>query len=175
MDATGSHPESDTDRASPTLVFQPEILSRGEIELLCRRAVVEAANDVSPRTERGLAGSDQQLLIGSLQSLGRLAVLGRAAPAFAHWPWFSRRPARWAARCVLFLSRFLVSQQTQFNAACLNVLNDLAQQLAHVRTGQGTSIRRVELHLQERIDSLEARVADLQRELSHVAAARGGS
>jgi hypothetical protein len=174
MDATGSHPESDTDRAAPTLIFQPEILSRGEIELLCRRAAVEA-NDVSHRTDRGLAGGDQQLLIGSLQSLGRLAVLGRAAPDFAHWPRFSRRPARWAARCVLFLSRFLVSQQTQFNAACLNVLNDLAQQLAQVRTGQGTSIRRVELHLQERIDSLEARVADLQRELSRIGAAREGS
>jgi hypothetical protein len=173
MDATGSHPETDTDRASPTLIFQPEILSRGEIELLCRRAGVEVAGEAGELTERGLADGNQHAFIGSLQSLGRLAVIGRTAPDFADWPWFSRRPARWAARCVLFFSRFLVSRQTKFNAASLNVLHDFAQQLARLRRIQDASVRRVESRLQEQVDLLETRVAGLQLELTRAQSARG--
>ncbi len=165
MDATCTHCDGGADHVAQTLAFQPEVLSRGDMEALCRDALVEAGDVGDSQGGRGLMCDDRSSCTQSLQTLGRLAVVGSHAHDFADWPWYSRRPARLAARCIVFLSWFLVSRQNKFNAASLNVLHDFAQQVARNQARHRGAVRCAELRLQEQIDALEARVSALQSEL----------
>jgi hypothetical protein len=141
------------------------------MEALCRDALVAAGDVDDSPGDRGLMCDDRSSCTQSLQTLGRLAVVGSHAHDFADWPWYSRRPARLAARCIVFLSWFLVSRQNKFNAASVNVLHDFAQQLARNQASHRGAVRRAELRIQEQIDSLEVRIAALQSELNRARSA----
>lgn len=165
MDATCRRCDGGADYGAQTLVFRPEVLSRADLEALCRDALTRADDVPDSSGGPGLMCDDRNSCTQSLQTLGHLAVVGSRAHDFADWPWYSRRLARLAARCIVFLSWFLVSRQNKFNAASLNVLHDFARQLARNQANHGAVVRRAELRLQEQIDALEGRVAALQSEL----------
>jgi hypothetical protein len=165
MDATCRYCDGGADYGAQTLIFQPELLSQGDMQALCHSALAKAEDVGDSSGDRGLTSDDRGLCSQSLQTLGRLAVVGSHAHDFADWPWYSRRPARLAARCIVFLSWFLVSRQNKFNAASLNVLHDFAQQLVRNQARDARAVQRAEQRLQEQIDALEARIAALQFEL----------
>jgi hypothetical protein len=142
-------------------------LSRGDVQTLCRRAGAAPAGD-RDLPAAWLLTDDRNSRTELLQSLGRRAFIGHPIPDFSRWPWYSRRLARLAARCILFLARFLLTRQSQFNTDSLNLLHNLSQQQAEIRIHQVASVRRLELHLQEQMNALEARIAVVQSELARM-------
>lgn len=171
MDATTDH-RNGTARPAPPAVDRPELISRLEIESLCRSAVVDAQRDHNPQRQRDSVDEDWTSCVEALQSLQQLAAIGSRPPDFTRWPRYSRRIARLAARGVLFLSRFLIIQQSQFNAAVLNTMHDFALRMSRFRGSQRASARRTELELQGRIEALEQRMDALQREFRRTGMAR---
>lgn len=165
MDATVSYSNGVAISVHQSCAAYPDILSRGHVKDLCRVAAEETQRLEAAPGEHARGSEDWESYSESLHSLGNLAHAGLRIPNFGHWPRFVRRAARLAARGVLFLSKFIVVPQAQFNAAAVNLLHDLAARTERSRVGQRASARRVEQEMQERISSLETRMAELQAEL----------
>ena len=65
----------------------------------------------------------------------RVARVG-SFPPLAAFPGLLHYPARWAARLVLFLSRFITDAQAHFNVTVLHALRDLNDAVGRLQTSQ---------------------------------------
>jgi len=71
-----------------------------------------------------------------LDGAERVARVGSTFPPLAAFPGLLHYPARWAARLVLFLSRFITDAQAHFNVTLLHALRDLNEAVGNLQTSQ---------------------------------------
>ena len=78
-----------------------------------------------PLTARTSARCAAARVTALLDGAERVARVGSTFPPLAAFPGLLHYPARWAARLVLFLSRFITDAQAHFNVTVLHALRDL--------------------------------------------------
>lgn len=105
-------------------------------------ALVARMQAVAGRAHRGLplpAGEEDEhaaRVTALLDGAERVARVGSTFPPLAAFPGLLHYPARWAARLVLFLSRFITDAQAHFNVTMLRALRDLNEAVSDLQTSQ---------------------------------------
>ncbi|HJT78852.1 MAG TPA: hypothetical protein VJ739_16730 [Gemmataceae bacterium] len=98
-----------------------------------------------------------------LAQADRRARVGTALPEMSRFRGIKRPFARFVARCVLALSRFLTAEQREFNLAALDALRQFGDRVQQLERVQNETVRRLEAELAElrasrRADAAEVRV-----------------
>jgi len=108
-------------------------------------ALVARMRAVAARAHQGvpLAAADEDegaasaaRVMALLDGAERVARVGSTFPPLAAFPGLLHYPARWAARLVLFLSRFITDAQAHFNVTILDALRDLNETVGNLQTSQ---------------------------------------
>ena len=102
------------------------------------RAVAARAHETLPRPadEEDEHAARAARVTAFLDGAERVARVGSTFPPLAAFPGLLHYPARWAARLVLFLSRFITDAQAHFNVTVLYALRELNEAVSSLHTTQ---------------------------------------
>lgn len=153
-------PEPDV--AEPTRLGVGDLIAalRGEVQ---RRRAGAAAAGSAPRARLDWDGP-----LYLLAQADREARVGTELPEMSRFRGIKRPFARFAARCVLALSRFLTATQRAFNLAVLDALRQFGDRVQQLERTQNETVRWLEAALAER----DARLRQVQAELAELRAGR---
>ena len=103
-----------------------------------RAVVARAHRDAPPPAgEEDERSARAARVTALLDGAERVAWVGSTFPPLAAFSGLLHYPARWAARLVLFLSRFITDAQAHFNISVLQALRELNQAVGSLPTAQG--------------------------------------
>jgi hypothetical protein len=126
-------------------------------EVLRRRRAAGAVTPAGPARARLDWDGPAYLLAEA----GRHARVGSSLPEMTRFRGLRRPFARFAARCVLALSRFLTAAQRQFNLRVLDAVRQLGDRAQELERSQNDTVRWLEAALAERDARLERLGAEL--------------